>query len=271
MSLEYVVPSFEVVVTKLNGTLTCRHGEITIETTEKDFRSLGKKRLVPSTDGTLACLSISAVGLELYITRNDGHLQIKFDGADGGGALWQFDGLKSASGATMMSSASCQTGLELLEALLPKAAPLERPPVNYGEASPAQLRNPPISSNLQKAAKAALIRRISDLSKRENAKVLSNSGAEKRKSSTDITEESAKRAKAPRENAKPTPGGRQTEDLRTARDLVLERQTNKPKPSRGPDICISISSKSGDDSEEDVPPVNPNAHRQTRKGRPRGA
>jgi hypothetical protein len=81
------------------------------ELREDDFDSFSSEREceighhVPGTDA-------SAIGLKLKLVRNDGLLQVRYEGRDGGTAKWTFNGLQETSRqSAMYASAGSQTSI----------------------------------------------------------------------------------------------------------------------------------------------------------------
>jgi hypothetical protein len=107
-------PGLQFYVFQLSGKLTytlCPTGRPpkTFELDESDFQDAEgavKEEGSLTMEGTAA----SAVGLELELIKNIGHLQMKFEGSDGGSAAWEFDGLEElGKSGKMYAMAATQT------------------------------------------------------------------------------------------------------------------------------------------------------------------
>lgn len=86
---------------------------------EKDFDDIDFPATEPDAEVTVGT-QLSAVGLELMLMKNVGHLQLRFEGTDGGTAHWNFDRLQEinrapglyASAATQVSTVTVSEGTQ---------------------------------------------------------------------------------------------------------------------------------------------------------------
>ena len=76
----------------------------------------------------------SAVGLRICLIKNDGMLEVTFEGSDGATAQWKFCGLEVENGSPMTASASTQTDTDPKRCLLCGV----KPAISLGENNEAR-------------------------------------------------------------------------------------------------------------------------------------
>lgn len=104
---------------ELQGTLTYEYTKAgrpakQYEISEKDVEDAGSSEAGDSetTTALKVGLDASAMGICVRLTKNDGLLQMKFEGREGRTAEWTFHGLKETSHRKMTASSSTQTHVD---------------------------------------------------------------------------------------------------------------------------------------------------------------
>ncbi|KAH3920759.1 hypothetical protein HBH56_009440 [Parastagonospora nodorum] len=113
-------PGITYYVRELNGTLTYtfKLGDKPTRTFELDGADFEASTSEPAddVDFNMAGTAVSAVGLDIKLVKNDGIIEMQYQGEGGNTAEWAFDGLQETSRQSgMYASATTQTCLTILD------------------------------------------------------------------------------------------------------------------------------------------------------------